>query len=78
MAVSLCLSVMVVEAEYKIGFKFKSVTKSVVVLRVISQQQLKGTKQQRIYKLPLVTKKRTFHAPRTRLHLHSKYTLNME
>jgi len=41
---------MVVEAEYKIGFKFKSVTKSVVVLRVISQQQLKGTKQQRIYR----------------------------
>jgi hypothetical protein len=67
---------MVVEAEYKIGFKFKSVTKSVVVLRVISQQQLKGTKQQRIYKLPF--DKRTFHAPRTRLHLHSKYTLNME
>ena len=75
MAVSLCLSVMVVEAEYKIGFKFKSVTKSVVVLRVISQQQLKGTKQQRIYKLPL-DKKKNF--PRTRLHLHSKYTLNME
>tara|TARA_B110000091_G_C13398989_1_gene303326 strand:- start:62 stop:244 length:183 start_codon:yes stop_codon:yes gene_type:complete len=56
---------MVVEAEYKIGFKFKSVTKSVVVLRVISQQQLKGTKQQRIYKLPLDKKKnfpRSTHA----------------
>jgi hypothetical protein len=68
---------MVVEAEYKIGFKFKSVTKSVVVLRVISQQQLKEQNNNGYINF-LLTKKRTFHAPRTRLHLHSKYTLNME